>query len=154
MLEMIRPEVDEMWFRQSLMDDEETMSYNARWGGTIPFPKEEWDNWYDAWIRYPGNKRYYAYLRNSKNEYVGEIAYHYDKHRDIYICDVIILAKYRNQGYGTEGIELLCKTAKENGITALYDDIAADNPSYQLFLKNGFTIEYKNEDVVMVKKEL
>ena len=45
---------------------------------------------------------------NSENEYVGEIAYHYD--------------------------------------------IAADNPSYQLFLKNGFEIEYQNEEVVMVKR--
>ena len=30
--------------------------------------------------------------------------------------------------------------------------IAADNPSYKLFLKNGFEIEYRNEDVVMVKR--
>ncbi len=44
--------------------------------------------------------------------------------------------------------------AKENGVRVLYDDIAADNPSYHLFLKNGFEIEYKNDDVVMVKKEL
>ena len=36
----------------------------------------------------------------------------------------------------------------------LHDDIAADNPSYKLFLKNGFDIEYQNEDVVMVKRDL
>lgn len=33
----------------------------------------------------------------------------------------------------------------------LYD---ADNPSYKLFLKNGFEVEYENEEVVMVRKEL
>ena len=91
---------------------------------------------------------------NSDNEYVGEVAYHYDRQRDIYICDVIILSEYRNQGYGTDGIQQLCKAAKNNGISVLHDDIAADNPSYKLFLKNGFEIEYQNEDVVMVKRNL
>ena len=91
---------------------------------------------------------------NPENEYVGEIAYHYDISRNIYICDVIILAQYRNRGYGTEGIQQLCIEAKKNGVSALYDDIAADNPSYKLFLKNGFEIEYRNKDVVMVKRKL
>ena len=34
------------------------------------------------------------------------------------------------------------------------DKAAADNPSYKLFLKNGFEIEYQNEEVVMVKRNL
>ncbi len=153
-LTLVTPKIDDLWFREELMADEETMSYNAKWGGTIPFPKDEWEPWYEAWVRNPGAHRYYRYLMNSENEYVGEIAYHYDKARDIYICDVIILARYRNRGYGTEGIRQLCRAAKENGISVLHDDIAADNPSYQLFLKNGFEIEYQNEDVVMVKRML
>ena len=154
MLTLVKPNIDDLWFREKLMADEDTMSYNAKWGGTIPFPKEEWESWYDAWVKNPDNRRYYRYLMNSDNEYVGEIAYHYDRQRDIYICDVIILSKYRNQGYGTEGIQQLCKAAKTNGISVLYDDIAADNPPYKLFLKNGFKIEYQNEEVVMVKRDL
>ena len=85
---------------------------------------------------------------------MGEISYHFDTHRNIHLCDVIVLAKYRNKGFGTKGIQLLCNAAKENGVTALYDDIAADNPSVSLFLKSGFTIDYQNDDVVMVKKVL
>ena len=154
MLELIKPEIEDMWFRESFMADEATMSYNAKWGGTIPFPKERWESWYDAWVRNPGKEHFYRYLRNEDNEYVGEIAYHYDSERDIYICDVIIVAKYRNRGYGSEGIRLLCESAKANGIAVLYDDIAADNPAHKLFLKNGFEIDYENEKVVMVKKVL
>lgn len=154
MLTLVTPNLDDLWFRQELMTDEDTMSYNARWGGTISFPKEKWEPWYDTWIRNPQNKRFYRYLMNSDNVYVGEIAYYYDKQRDIYICDIIVHAKYRNQGYGTEGIQLLCMEAKKNGIFVLHDDIAADNPSYKLFLKNGFEIEYKINDVVMVKRNL
>lgn len=67
---------------------------------------------------------------------------------------MIVSSEYRNRGFGTAGIELICKAAKENGISVLYDDIAIDNPSYKLFLKNGFEIDYQNDDVVMVKREL
>lgn len=154
MLKLITPTLEDLWFKEKLMADEETMSYNTKWGGTIPFPKEQWETWYDLWVRNSESDRYYRYLMNSENEYVGEIAYHYDRQRDIYICDIIILAQYRNQGFGTEGIQKLCAAAKKNGITTLYDYIAADNPSYNLFLKNGFEIEYKNEEVVMIKRNL
>ena len=67
---------------------------------------------------------------------------------------MIILAKYRNRGFGSEGIRLLCEAAKKSGITVLYDDIAADNPSWKLFLKNGFEIDSQDDEVVMVRKEL
>ena len=137
------------------MADEETMSYNKAWGGTIPFPKEEWEKWYQSFFDASESLQYYRYLYDTVNKnFVGEIAYHYDTQRKIHICSVIILAKYRNQGFGTSGIKLLCEAARKNGISVLYDDIAADNPSYRLFLKNGFKIDYQNNDVVMVKKNL
>ena len=154
MLTLVKPAFDDLWFREKLMADEETMSYNARWGGTIPFPEDAWESWYESWVRNPGASRYYRYLMNSENEYVGEIAYHYDEFRDIYICDVIVLAQYRNRGYGTDALQQLCIAAKNNGIAVLHDDIAADNPSYKLFLKNRFEIEYQNEEIVMVKRNL
>ena len=50
MLELITPSVEDLWFRESFMADEETMSYNHAWGRTIPFPKEDWVDWYDHWI--------------------------------------------------------------------------------------------------------
>ena len=55
-LTLVKPTFDDLWFRQKLMADEETMSYNAKWGGTIPFPKDEWEPWYEAWVRNPGAK--------------------------------------------------------------------------------------------------
>lgn len=59
MLTLVKPAFDDLWFRKNLMADEETMSYNARWGGTIPFPEEEWESWYESWVRNPGASRYY-----------------------------------------------------------------------------------------------
>ena len=131
------------------------MSYNDAWGGTIPFPKEDWEEWYTLWVRNSGQERYYRYLKDDANKvFVGEISYHFDKLRNIYICDVIIKAEFRKQGFGTQGIQLLCEAAKANGVEALYDNIAADNPSAHLFLKNGFSIEFQNDEILMVKTVL
>ena len=118
-------------------------------------PKEDWKDWYEYWMDAPESEMYYRYLYDdAAGCFVGEIAYHYDEDRNIHICDVIVLAKYRGRGYGSAGINLLCQAAKENGIAVLYDDIAADNPSWKLFLKNGFEIDWQNDEVVMVKKTL
>lgn len=155
MLKVVKPELEDLWFRESMMADIETMSYNDAWGGTIPFPKEDWEEWYTLWVRNSGQERYYRYLKDDANKvFVGEISYHFDKLRNIYICDVIIKAEFRKQGFGTQGILLLCEAAKANGVEALYDNIAADNPSAHLFLKNGFSIEFQNDEILMVKTVL
>ena len=155
MIELYRPTIDELGFRESLLADEKTMSYNLAWGGTIPFPQTEWEKWYHRWLEGSAFQRFYRYLYDTENKnFVGEAAYYYDEKREIHICDVIVLAKYRNMGFGSIGIRLLCDAAKENGVSMLYDDIAADNPSYKLFLKNGFEIDYQDDTVVMVKKTL
>ncbi len=150
-----RPAFDELGFREALLADERTMAYNAAWGGTIPFPREKWEQWYDVWLAGSGYLRYYRYLYDTETgSFVGEIAYHFDSGSDRHICDVIVMAEYRNRGYGTAGIDLLCGAAKENGVRTLYDDIAADNPSYRLFLKRGFVIERADAVAVTVKKDL
>ncbi len=155
MLKVYKPNLEDLWFREMLMSDKDTMSYNHAWGGTMLFPKKNWDKWYQTWVNGPKANIFYRYLQDdTSNEYVGEIAYHFDKSRKIHICNVIILAKYRNNGFGSQAINMLCSLAKEHGVLVLYDDIAADNSSYKLFLKNGFTIDFQNEKTIMVKKIL
>lgn len=155
MLRLYKPTLEDLWFRQELLSDPDTMSYNNAWGGVISFPRDKWQNWYNDWLAEKASNRFYRCLFDTaKNQFVGEVAYYFDGLRKIYICDIIVHAKYRGNGYGTEGLLLLCEAAKENGIVILYDDIAADNPSVQLFLHNGFTVDFQTEDIVMVKKVL
>lgn len=155
MLNLYKPKLKDLWFRQSLIGDKDTMAYNRAWGGIIPFPEEKWENWYNYYIENHDDKRFYRYLLDDKiNEFIGEVAYHYKNDKDIFICNIIVQAKYRGKGYGTEGLNLLCEYALKNGITMLYDDIAADNPALSLFIKNGFVIDYQNDDIVMTKKVL
>lgn len=155
MLTLYKPALDELGFREALLSDAETMAYNAAWGGTIAFPREKWAAWYRAWVEAPEGQRYYRYLLSPhRRGFVGEIAYHYDAQASLYLCDVIILAKYRGHGFGTEGLRLLCEAARENGLPALHDHIAADNPAWRLFLKNGFSIIRQTAEGVLVGKRL
>ena len=155
MTELYKPKMEDLWFREQMMADEDTMSYNHAWGGTIPFPRNCWEEWYDWWIVNHENRRFYRYLRNTETgEFVGETAYHYDEGRQIWCADVIVFAPYRRRGYGNDGLRLLMQEAKINGIRILYDDIAIDNPAVSLFLNNGFQEEYRTSEIIMLKKEL
>lgn len=155
MIGLYIPQFEELSFRRTLMSDPATMSYNQKWGGTIDFPRERWREWYDFWIVGHENLRFYRYLQNSDtSEFVGETAYHFDRERNAYTADIIVYSKHRRKGFGTQGLRLLCAAAKENGVKTLYDDIAVDNPSISLFIKNGFVEEYRTDEYIMMKKNL
>ena len=153
MLTLYRPKPTDLWFRQALLADEETMSYNHAWGGTISFPEEDWADWYDYWIARPEGKRFYRYLSDG-GLFVGEVAYHYDAELGGMIADVIVYAPARGKGYGRAGLRLLCAAAKENGVGVLWDDLAIDNPAIGLFLSEGFSEEYRTNEKIMLKKAL
>lgn len=148
------PVFEELWFRQRMLEDADTMSYNHAYGGTIPFPREKWAAWYERWIGNPEGRRFYRYLKNGNDEFVGECAWHHDEKRDIFLADILIYAPVRGKGYGSGGLELLCSTARRSGIRELYDEIAADNPAAGMFLRHGFHEEYRTDTYVMVKKHL
>lgn len=154
MLTLYKPEYEDLWFRQTMLADEDTMSYNHAWGGTIDFPEERWRSWYEFWIERPEGKRYYRYLKSEDGDFVGEIAYHYASDIRGYAADVIIYSGRRGRGYGSQGLELLCDAARKNGIAVLYDDIAIDNPAVRLFLKKGFVEEYRTQEKILLKKAL
>ena len=53
MLTLYEPKYEDLWFRQMMLADEDTMAYNHAWGGTIPFGEDKWRGWYDCWIADP-----------------------------------------------------------------------------------------------------
>ena len=154
MISVYRPEYRDLWFRQAMLADEKTMSYNHAWGGTIPFPEEAWQAWYAHWVLNPEGKRYYRYIRDESGAFIGEIAYHHDPELGGCVANVIVYARYRGSGLGGQALEALCAAAKENGVRALYDDIAADNPAIGMFLRRGFVEIGRSEDKIILRKEL
>ena len=147
------PAFAELAFRQQLLADADTMQYNHAYGGTISFPPERWEYWYQRWILDSSDNYFYRYVFDEAlGQYVGEVAYHLDTDTDDYLCDVLIHAQYRHRGYGRQALQLLCDAARENGVTCLCDDIAIDNPSLAMFMKAGFTVEYQTAEYTFVTK--
>lgn len=154
MIEIYLPKFEDLWFREKFLADSETMSFNHHWGGAIYWPKEKWKKWYQVWIENNEGKRFYRYLVNENGDFVGEIAYHLDESINKYLANVIVYAPYRKHGYGKSGLITLCEIAKNNGVDVLYDDIAIDNPSIEMFKKYDFVEEYRTNEIVMLKKVL
>ena len=153
MIELYTPTIEDLWFKEKILGDEETMSYNRSYGGTIPFPKIRWATWHDRWITNNEDKRFYRYIKEN-DTFLGEVAYHFDEERKIFLADVIVYAPYRGKGYGRKALLLLCEIAKSNGIHELYDDIAIDNTSVSVFIKCGFIEVLRTSEYILVKKEL
>ena len=153
MLTLVKPTREQLSFRQQLLADEATMAYNHSWGGTIDFPEERWRDWYEHWVESP-QKCFYRYLYVRETDTcVGEVAYHYDAEYQKYLADVIVMDRYRGNGYGREGLELLCQAAKEQGLTELCDNIAPDNPAIRLFTQLGFVELWRDEECIMLEKK-
>lgn len=153
MIELYRPKIEDLWFRENLMNDKDTMSFNNAWGGTIPFPQEKWENWYNKWLNNSRNKQYYRYVTEN-DIFLGEIAYYFDEVRKVYMTNVIIHASYRGKGYGKKALLLLCENAKNNGIPEIFDDIAIDNPAIHLFISCGFEEIDRTDKYIMLRKKL
>jgi diamine N-acetyltransferase len=86
-------------------------------------------------------------------DFVGEIAYHLDE-QGMCQANVIVFASCRGQGYGREGLRLLCQAVWEYGVDVLYDDMAADNPAMGLFLSEGFQLVEERALTRLLKKDL
>ncbi|SHJ54913.1 Acetyltransferase (GNAT) domain-containing protein [Hathewaya proteolytica DSM 3090] len=155
MLKLVKPRFDELSFRKELLADNHTMEFNAAWGGTIDFPEDRWNIWYEKWLMCDDNNYFYRYLYcNELEKYVGEVAYHFDEDYGVNIVSIIVHNKYRGEGFGRQGLSLLCKAAKENGLKYLYDNIAIDNTSIKLFLESDFEEMWSNKEFTMLRRKL
>jgi len=115
------PGIRDMEYRQKLLMQPETMSYNRGLGEDIPgydnetgcidFPKTDWRYWRDVWLwREP--ERFSAYLLDEESgEFVGEGCYYYDMEADAHSIGVVIEHCHRGKGYGTEAVKLLTARA-------------------------------------------
>ncbi len=132
-LELYVPKPEELWFRQQMMSDPETMSYNAGWDvsyngyheetGCVDFPKADWAEWYDCWIGHEP-ERFYAYIKRcSDGEWVGEINFHYTPEMDWWDMGIVIYAPYRGMGYSVTALRLMLDHAFQScGVTRIHNN--------------------------------
>lgn len=148
------PGLKEMTYRQQLLAQPETMSYNRGQlidapgydvaTGCIDFPMADWRYWRDVWLWHEPN-RFSAYLKDETNDrFVGEVCYYYDMEADMHAAAIIIEGKHRNQGYGAAGMKLLAERAfAQEDIDALYADVPmAREDAVRMYLTAGFREEH------------
>lgn len=170
-LSLYVPNIEDYWYEQKLQSEPSTMSYNAGYDvsyygyhydtGCIDFPNERWEEVYNKRIK---ENRYLAYIKdNDINEYVGYVNYQYNSNNKRYECGIVIEYKYRGKGYSKQALQLLCDTAKSDGIRELYDNFEMDRGNtLNIFKDVGFEIVEEqtwkkfNKDVkgVLVRKVL
>ena len=139
--------VEDFAYKAHVMSDPLSMSYNAGYNierdnyhydtGVIDYPENRWGKEY---LRNYTSDYYFAYIKDvDKNCYVGYCCYYLENGQ--YQCGIVIESKYRHQGYGRKGLELLIQKAKENEkIKSLYDCFEVDRGCLNLFLSLGFEI--------------
>ena len=144
------PTYEELSYRQRILSDPATMSYNANYDinykgyhketGCIDFNKEDWPNWYSFWIN---NKPqcFYAYIViQGTNEFIGEVNLHYNKTKDWYEMGIVIEDKYRGNGYSLEALNKLLEVAfNEFHARAVHNNFETKRSSaYKVHLDAGF----------------
>ena len=150
------PDFEQLSYRQQLMSDPATMSYNKGYNlsfpgyhpdtGCIDFPESEWQEWYDWFI---GNEpeRYYAYIvRSSDGAFIGEVNVHRSANAPWHDMGIVIEACHRGKGYAVEALRLLLRYAFEDmGIAAVHNDFEnVRDAAVSAHLAAGFT-EYRRE---------
>ncbi|MBE5807250.1 MAG: GNAT family N-acetyltransferase [Clostridiales bacterium] len=114
------PTLRDMPYRQRLLSQTETMSYNAHRPydapnydpetGCIDFPMADWRFWRDVWLRREP-ERYSAYLLEEGAGFVGEVCYYADWDTGRTMLGVLVEAEHRGRGVGTEGLRLIAARA-------------------------------------------
>lgn len=133
----------DLWFREKMLSDPDTMSYNAPWfppNGCIGFPESSWDMWYEEWIgKEP--ERFYAYLCHTDDDtFIGEVDFYHNEENSWWDMGIVLYAPYRGKGYAEQGLNLLLYRAFAlDKIDCLHNDFESSREAaYHLHLKAGF----------------
>ena len=154
------PAYEELWYRQKIMQDPDTMSYNKnhdlnfdsydKTTGCIAFPEQEWEDWYSYFIGQEP-QRFYAYIvRESDGAFIGEVNVHRNVDANWYEMGIVLEAKYRGKGYAVAALRLLLQHAFEKmNADAVHNDFEEErSAAVQTHLSAGFT-RYRQENRIL-----
>jgi len=143
------------------MSDPDTMDYNRgydldfpgydRETGCIPFPEEDWREWYDFFVGQEP-QRFYAYVCREDGGFIGEVNLHRNEGAPWYEMGVLLEARHRSRGYSLEALELLLRHAFEGlGADAVHNDFEETRQAaLKVHLNAGFQVLRRQGGIVEV----
>lgn len=161
------PTYEELGYRQKIMQDPDTMSYNKGYDlnfdgydkatGCITFPEHKWMDWYTYFIGQEPH-RFYAYVvQESDGEFIGEVNLHISSNACWYEMGIVLEAKYRGKGYAVAALRLLLQHAFEKmNAEAVHNKFEEERSSaVQTHLSAGFTIYRQGNGILelLITKE-
>lgn len=154
------PRLEELDYRQRLMQDPETMSYNKGYDldfagyhketGCIDFPKSEWADCH-AYLVGQEPKRFYAYVtRLEDGAFIGEVNVHHSTEAPWYDMGIVLEAQYRGRGYAGEALRLLLAHAFDVlHVPAVHNDFEETRTAaLRTHLNAGFTVLRRSNGIV------
>jgi RimJ/RimL family protein N-acetyltransferase len=151
---LTRPTRDQLIHTKNLWEDEETMAFNAKWGGIVPFPETEWDAFYDVYCTEDPHHTYF-HIRNLDGVVVGEVSSRYDDQLDAHRLNIKIHASARGNHHGRDAlIAFLTVLFEDMEVPRVIDDVASDNEGAIHLLESvGFTLESARNDILFYRLE-
>lgn len=152
------PKYEELSYRENLLSQKETMSYNASYNldnryyhkdtGCLDFPKKEWESWYKRWVNNLPNN-YYAYIVKN-NKFIGEVNLYYNIEKDWYEMGIVIENNYRGNDYSKKALKLLLNIAFEKyNAKAVHNMFEVDRiAALKLHKDLGFIIISEYDDLI------
>lgn len=153
------PTYEELWYREMLLADPQTMSYNRGYDieslnydrntGVIRFPHCEWKDWYEYFM---GQKtvRYYAYIEYD-GAFVGEVNLHKSKlENNVFDMGIVVEAKHRGKGIARAALIKLLEIAfTEYGVGAVVNEFETTRKAaLKLHKSAGFKVIEANGKMV------
>ena len=147
-IQLHKPTLEELWFREKCMSDPKTMKYNAGYDlnyngyhrdtGCIDFPKENWQKWYNTKMN--NSNFFYAYIVDCKTKnFVGYVNFNKDPKSNKATMGIVIKSEYQGQGYMRPAMVLLIEKAKEYNINYLTDTVPENRKNaLKVFYDLGF----------------
>lgn len=149
------PTLEELRYTEMLLADPETMKFNEKWGGIVPFPKEKWESFYNNYIVNP--KRYYFHVYNLDGTFVGEVSTRFDEEFASYVLNIKIMHRFRGNNHGYDALEAFLEYMfTEVEIDRIVDNVGHDSMSGIKLLKQFGFIEIDRTDeyvLLELKKE-
>ncbi len=150
------PSYEELILTKNLLACDKTMSFNAKWGGTVDFDETKWNGFYENYLS-GKSKNIYFHIYNLDNTFVGEVSSRYIKEEDVYMLNIKIKHEFRGNHHAADTLDVYFDYLfDEKDANRVIDDVASDNiGAIKLLTGLGMRV-IKTTDVITlleIKKE-